>query len=203
MRFHLKKLYTGRLPVRQFFLGGVLLGILAMNFGRGFLLENTGLLSEDVLYHMKYMTVDCRALFVYVLGKRAAVLAFLLIIATTYLGLAAVCMASGWYGMLLGMFLSAAVLRYGLKGILFTLVSLFPHILFYAPALIVLLAFCEFLCRNIYFKDGSLYLQEGRKSILTPEKLMQLLFILAALLTGCVLESFLNPHLLLGLLKIF
>ncbi len=203
MRFHLKKLYTGRLPVRQFFLAGLLLGILVMNFGKGFLLENTGLLDEYVLYHMKYMTVDSRALFIYVLGKRITVLVFLLIIATTYLGLAAVCALSGWYGMLLGMFLSTAMLRYGLKGILLSVVSLFPHSLFYVPALIALMACCEHICRSVYFKGGSLYLEEGKKSIVPPEKIIQLLLVLAAVVIGSFLESYLNPHLLLGLLKIF
>lgn len=202
MRFQWRKFYTGRLPLQQIFLAGLLAGILIMNFGKGALLENTGLLDEYVLYRMKYMTVDSRALFVYVFGKRLITAGGLAVLATTYLGLFVVCATCGWYGVLLGMFSSVAIIRYGLKGILFVVVSLFPHYLLFVPALIFLMAWCEQICRDIYFRRGS-HSEEISRNQKVPEKLLRLVIILATVILGCVLESYVNPVLLMGLLKIF
>ena len=54
---------AARLPLTTLFLAGVLLGILLLSFGKKGLLEESGVLGEEMLYHMKYMTVDSDALF--------------------------------------------------------------------------------------------------------------------------------------------
>ena len=170
-----------------------------MNIGKSILLENTGLLDEYALYHMKYMTVNSNALFYYVLKQRLGTMLLLAVFATTYLGLAVCLGAVAWYGMAAGAFLSALVIRYGLKGIFFAVVGVFPQYLLYVPAMLAMLFWCEKMCRNIYFQNG-IY-QEGSVSLL--KRLLNLVVIFCVVILGCFLESYINPHLMSGLLKIF
>ena len=51
--------------------------------------------------------------------------------------------------------------RYGIKGILLGIVSIFPHYLCYLPAMILLLRWCEDMHRSIYFTIT----QPGREKI--------------------------------------
>lgn len=180
---------------------GLFAGMLLMNFGKSFLLENTGLLDEYTLYHMKYMTVDSGALFYYVLRNRIGRVLVLAVLATTYLGLAVCIGAVFWYGMCAGAFLATAVIRYGLKGVLLVLAGVFPQYLVYVPAMIFLLLWCHRIYRGIYL-DRTLG-AGGEKNFSLPKYLLQFACILFAFIAGCVAESFLNPYLMMGLLKIF
>ena len=195
------RMHKGRLPLGPIFLAGVLAGILMMNLGKSILLENTGLLDEYTLYHMKYMTVDSSALFYYVLCLRMKTAITLAILGTTYLGLVVCAGTTFWYGLSAGAFLSAAVIRYGLKGILFACVGILPQYLVYAPVFVILVMWCEALNRSIYFPNSSV--TEGNGDIPWLKRLAQLLLILGVLLLGCLLESFANPGLLGKFLKIF
>lgn len=202
------KLRIGRMPGRtsngmplgSIFLAGLVAGIIVMNVGKSILLDNTGLLDEYTLYHMKYMTIDSTALFCYVLRNRLKNVFVLGILATTYLGLAVCAGAAFWYGMSFGAFLTALVLRYGLKGVFFALAGLFPQYLLYAPALAALLAWCEQTNRSIYFRNYSG--KEEGKHIL-PGRILKFLLILFVVIVGCMLEGFCNPYIMTALLKIF
>lgn len=183
-----------RLPIATIFMAGLFAGILLMNFGKSILLKNTGLLDEYTLYHMKYMTVDSSALFYYVLRNRLSRVLVLAVLSTTYLGMV-VCIGAGfWYGMCAGAFLGAAVIRYGLKGILLVLTGIFPQYLIYVPAVLALLLWCRRIHRAIYY---------DREEHFLPRYLLQLIGILLAIVAGAALESFLNPYLMIGLLKTF
>lgn len=201
MRIGGRRVRTGKLPLLTIFLIGVVLGIITMNCGKSLLLENTGLLDEYALYHMKYMTVDSNALFFYVLKTRCKDVAILTIMSTTYLGLAVIGAMAFWYGASAGMFVSAVVMRYGMKGVLFALTGIFPQYIFYIPAAIMLFLWSERICRSIYFKD-SLSIEEAGSHLL-PRRLMQLVIIAIVVIIGCMLESYVNPFLLSQLLKIF
>lgn len=191
----------GRLPLLPLFLAGFAAGILLMNLGKSVLLENTDLLDEYTLYHMKYMTVDSNAFFCYVLRMRFQSVAVWIVLATTYLGML-VCMGvSLWYGLSAGAFVAAVLLRYGLKGILLVLSGIFPHYLLYAPAVVALLLWCEMLNRNIYF-NRNIWLRENKKGLLC-KCCLGLAAILLLIAGGCFLESYINPLLLNRLLKIF
>ena len=190
---------SGRLPLLPVFLVGILAGIFIMNMGKGILLENTGLLDEYALYHMKYMTVNGNALFYYVLRQRMGTLIIMAVSATTYLGLVVCLGMTFWYGMAAGAFLSALVIRYGMKGILFALTGVMPQYLLYVPAMLALLFWSESLCRSIYFRNTAY----GEENTALPKRLLRLTIISLTVLAGCFLESFVNPHLLSGLLKIF
>lgn len=202
MLIDIKRIKNGKLPLLPLFLAGVVLGVMIMNLGKGMLLENTGLLDEYTLYHMKYMTVSGNVLFWYILGQRLKEAVFLTVMAVTGLGLAAVCGMCGWYGMAVGMFLSASVLRYGIKGILLALTGLFPQYLLYIPAVVLLLVSCEKMCRRLHFRgSGNMTGGPGRRNLSG----LWLRFPAAILLMvlGCILEAYVNPHFLFILLKRF
>ena len=143
MRIGRYRIYEGRLPLVTIFMAGLFVGIFFMNFGKSILLENTGLLDEYTLYHMKYMTVDSSALFYYVLRQRLSRIIILAVLSTTYLGLAVCIGISFWYGMCAGAFMATTVLRYGIKGILLVVTGIFPQYLIYVPAMIAMLLWCQ------------------------------------------------------------
>lgn len=190
---------SGKLPLRFLFLIGLAMGVFAVYFGKGTWFKTVGMLDEDTLYRMKYMTVDSSGLFVYVLCKRCRDFLVLIIMATTYLGLIFCGGITVKYGFSVGFFLSTAIFRYGIKGILLGIVSIFPHYLCYLPAMVLLIRWCEDLHRSIYFYHN--ITGQGKKSL--PGRLGRLALILLALLFGCVLECFVNPVLLKGFLQFF
>lgn len=198
MRVAGKRFGSGRIPVVQLFIAGFLAGILIMNIGESILLESTGLFDEDVLYHMKYMTVDNNALFYYVLRKRLLTVLALAVLSTTYLGLA-ICVGTVlWYGTATGGLLAAMVLRYGMKGVLLAAASLFPQYLIYFPAMFAFLTWGENVYSSIYLRGGA----EAEKNTFM-KKMGQLAMIVGMTVAGCALEGFVNPGVWIGLLKIF
>ena len=63
MKWNRSMLPAGKLPLHFLFLTGFVVGLFAVYFGRGILLNRAGMLDEDTLYRMKYMTVDSSILF--------------------------------------------------------------------------------------------------------------------------------------------
>lgn len=190
---------AGKLPLRFLFLIGFGIGLFAAYFGRGIWFQTTGILDEDTLYRMKYMTVDSGVLFAYVLCKRCRNFFVLIIMATTYLGLVFCGGITVKYGFSIGFFISSAVYRYGIKGLLLGIVGAFPQYLCYVPAILLLIRWCENLHRSIYFYHN--IIGQGKKSL--PGRLGKLALILMVLIFGCVLECFVNPVLLKGFLQFF
>uniref|UniRef100_UPI004056AC85 stage II sporulation protein M n=1 Tax=Acetatifactor sp. TaxID=1872090 RepID=UPI004056AC85 len=165
------------------------------------LLENTGLLDEYTLYHMKNMTVDSGALFYYVLRKRFVSVIILAVLATTYLGSVACGVVSCWYGICAGAFLGAVVIRYGIKGILLMAAGMFPQYLVYIPAMIGLLYWCRNVYKMIYLERTCGW--DGAKPFVLPKSILQLVMLMILFLVGCIFESFLNPFCVRGILHLF
>lgn len=178
---------------------GLIAGIMAMNFGKGIFLGDEGMFDESALYHMKYMTVDSNALFCFCFQKRIFRILGLAVLSTTYLGLIACMGTAFWYGLSAGAFLSALSIRYGIKGILLALISMFPQYLIYVPMVFALLLWCEELFRGIYIRGEYSAADKG----FLVKKAGRFVMILIALTVGCLLEGYINPYLLLGFLKIF
>ena len=190
---------AGKLPLRFLFLIGLGIGLSAAYFGRRIWFQTTGILDEDTLYRMKYMTVDSGVLFAYVLCKRCRNFFVLIIMATTYLGLVFCGGITVKYGFSIGFFISTAIYRYGVKGLLLGIVGAFPQYLCYVPAILLLIRWCEDLHRSIYFYHN--ITGQGKKSL--PGRLGKLALILMVLVFGCILECFVNPVLLKGFLQFF
>ena len=195
------RLKPGQRNILALFCVGLLAGILVLNIGKSILLENTGLFDEDTLYHVKYMTVDSSALFCYILRKRISKLLILAVLSTTYLGLAACMGAVLWYGMSAGILLASLTIRYGVKGIMLAVLSVFPQYLIYVPVMFVMLTWCETVFRGIYNRSGGGY-EVINKGFLFHQA-GQLVAIIAAMIAGCLIEGYINPYLLKGFLKIF
>lgn len=179
---------------------GLVVGIFVLNVGKKYFLERTGLLDEDTLYQMKYMTVNSAELFWYVFRKRILGVLLLLVASTTYLGVVACRGIVVWYGCSAGIFLAALLARYGLKGVLLAVVSVFPQYVLYVPAMFLLLRWCEVLFRGIYFRSGEGVAEDKKTAMARAGKIF---LIIIAVAVGCLLESYVNPHLLLGFLKSF
>ena len=199
MKIGRRKLLKGKLPLAYLFLAGMLLGIIIVNAGKEILLDKTGLLGEESLYHMKYMTIDTKALFWHVMGTRLKDIAILAVLATTYLGLVVICVKAVWYGTAAGIFLGASVMQYGIKGILLAVTGVLPQYILYVPVLFWFLVWCEQICRGIYFQKSA-FLNNRREIVI---KLLQLLVIVIVVIIGCILESYVNPIMLKKLLKNF
>lgn len=200
MRIAGKNIQSGANKEALLFIAGLILGFLTMNIGKGTWLINTGLFDEDTLYQMKYMTVDSGALFCYILRKRMCGVLVLSVAATTYLGMA-VCMgAVFWYGISAGVFFSALLLRYGIKGIVLAVVSIFPQYLLYVPAFLLFLKWAEQLYKSIYSRSAGCDVSDKGFAL---KKMGELALVVGLIAIGCLLEGYLNPRLLLGYLKVF
>ncbi len=189
-----RKLFT-------FFCAGLLAGIVVMNIGKSILLEESGLFDEDILMRLRYMSVDSKALFCYILRKRIGRLLILAVLSTTYLGLAACMGTAFWYGMSAGTFLASLFIRYGLKGLMLACVSVLPQYLLYVPSMLALISWCESVFRGIYYRGGGGYEAMDKGFLL--RKSGQLVAIIMAVAAGCLMEGYINPYLLLGFLRIF
>lgn len=194
---------TGKREYRIYinlFCAGMIVGIFLLSLGKAFLLEHTSLLDEDTLYQMKYMTVDNKALFWYVFRRRIFGVIFLLVVSTTYLGMVACRGTALWYGFSAGVFVSTLIARYGLKGILLAIVSIFPQYLLYMPAMIMLLVWCEAFFRGIYYHGVDSGTEDKKTAMKRARKVFLIIVIMAV---GCLMESYINPYFLLGFLKVF
>ncbi len=178
---------------------GFFVGILLMNLGKGLWLEGE-LFDVDTMYYMKYMTVDKSAYLGFVMWERLKIVLLAVILATTYLGLIACRGMVVWYGASFGAFLTVLSARYGFKGILFGLLSVFPHFVLYVPAMVALLLLCEEVFRSIYYRQGE-FDWKNKKSVL--QKATRLIGIVIAIIIGCLLEVYVNTPMVLGILKIF
>lgn len=200
MRIAGKRIPSGGKNWLPVFCVGLLAGIFIMNMGKSILLEDTGLFDEYTLYRMKYMTVDGNALFCYAFRKRIMMLLIMAILSTTYLGYVVCAGTAAWYGMSTGIFVTVLTLRYGVKGLVFAAVSIFPQYLFFVPAVVMMLGWCESLYRAIYSRGMSV--DEGDRNFLM-KKLGRLGIIVILAILGCLAEGYINPRLLIGYLKVF
>lgn len=190
-----------RLPYFPIFVVSFIFGILMMSVGKTVLLESSGLLDEYTLYYMKQMSVDSNALFSYVLRERIGEMVLVAILSTTYLGIVVCAGMTVWYGVALGAFFATLFIRYGMKGLLLALTSIFPQYIFYLPTIFIFLMWCEALNRSIYFTNT---LSLGRGSGMEiAKKIFQLAVMISVTIIGCGFESYVNHYLVNAFLKIF
>lgn len=185
------------------FLGSFLFGVLIMNMGNETLLSEGGIFSQTSVGRLRYMEIDSSRFFRYVLEHRIGESALLLLLSSTGLGVIAIYACIIWQGILAGMTITAAVIRYGIKGLLLLLGSLFPHQLLLIPAEVMLLGWCYENCSKGHFlgKYASPYHKNFRQQYL--KQAVGLLWIVMVIFIGCILESYVNPMLLSDLVKIF
>lgn len=185
------------------FLFGILLGILWVKVKSNLFVNDIDFLGTDLLYEMKYMSVDYSTFVFTVVKKRILPIICIMILATTYLGLAVSYGYAGWLGMSVGLFAATLMIRYGIKGVILFGVAIFPQYLFYLPAWIMLLKGARELCCCVYFprRCKRTYIN-GRKDEIRFG--IGVIFkVLVVVIIGILMESYVNPKLLLSFLKIF
>lgn len=176
------------------YIAGLLTGIIGMVLGKSALLGHSGLWGEGTLLQVIAMDMAGGTLFVYLLGRRGLRFLLLSLLATTYLG-AVLCMAAAyWYGFACGCLLAAAVLRYGLRGLLLALAGVLPQGVLYAPLAYSLLNWCAVTCNMIYRKDMR-PLGEPKTPVMA-RRVFSWFLLFGILTAGCALEGFVNPLLL-------
>lgn len=124
------------------------------------------------------------------------------LMSTTYLGIVIAYGVAALQGMMLGMVITVAVIRFGLKGILLVLSSFFPHQLLLIPAGAMMLIWCCQNCRVLYFDRRTIWNGELKKKYFLRQLIM-LVWILMVVMIGCILESYVNPMLLMDVVKFF
>lgn len=185
------------------FLGGFLMGIFILNLWSGSFLQEMELLNPASLNRLRYMEVDKGTFFAYILRERLGTALLLCLLATTYLGILAVSVYVLGMGVMAGIVLSVASIRYGIKGILLILVSVLPQYLLLVPACIMLLGWCCRLNTVLYHPERSYDVGFATRKQYLLRKVVQLLVIIGIVLVGSVIESYINPVLLSGFLKVF
>lgn len=185
------------------FVGSFFLGILIMNMGNEIFLGEAGIFNTSTMNRLKYIEINDGKFLAYVLRQRLGGCVVLLILSTTALGLISAYGVVLWQGMITGMLITAAVIRYGIKGLLLILGGMFPHQCLLIPGGIMLLGWCleNYYWFHRYGKGTALYFRSRRQQFFHQGIL--LLWILLVMLIGCVLESYVNPILLSDLVKIF
>ena len=201
----MKKIGNGNVYILWFylFLGSFLLGVLIMNMGDGVLISENGIFSQASVSRLRYIEIDSGRFFRYVLKHRMGEGALLLLLSTTGLGIISVYVCIIWQGVLAGMTITTAIIRYGIRGMLLILGGMFPHQLLLVPAEIMLLGWCYENCSRGHFsgKYDLPYYQNRKQQYI--RQAIGLLWIIAVIIIGCILESYVNPILISDLVKIF
>lgn len=185
------------------FAGGFIAGIFLMNIGKNFFLSDGGILNISALNRIKYLEVDGSALLRYVLKERSGVIFLLVILSTTFVGVAASYAFVLWQGALVGMFITAATIRYGMRGILLMLAGMFPQQLLLVPAWIMLLNWCCQLCCKFYYPHKDYEPAYRNRNRYMVRKGVLFLWIVGVVIIGSILECYVNPILISEILNIF
>ncbi len=162
------------------FLAGFLGGIAAVCVFFDELVVATGFLDSSYLAGLRYLDVNKNGLFLYSLRQRLGMSAFLVLLAAAGAAGFGVCCCLLWCGISVGSILTVLSMRYGFKGLVFFLASIFPQQFLLIPGFLLLLDWCS---RKM-----------ERRKLLTP---------LAVVIIGCLLESYVNPYVCKVVLKFF
>jgi len=179
------------------------MGVLILNMADDALLGEEGIFSAASINRLKYIEIDEGSFFRYVLRWRMGECAVMLLLSTTMLGMIAAYGVVLWQGILTGMVITAAAIRYGIKGILLIVGGMFPHQCLLIPAGVMLLGWCleNYHWIHICGKGVMPHFRNRRQQLLHQG--ISLLWILLVLLIGCILESYVNPILICDIVKIF
>ena len=152
------------------FLAGFLSGIAGVCLFSGPLVEATGFLDRAFWTRIQLLEINRNGLFLFSLRQRLIPTAFLVLLAAAGVaGIGTFCFLF-FGGLSAGAVMTALSMRYGLGGILLFAGCILPHQLILIPGFLMLLDWCA---RKL----------EKRK----------LLIPLAVVITGCFLESYVNP----------
>ena len=185
------------------FMIGLFIGILVVNAGHDSWIADSDLLGMEMITRLKNSIPAGEGLFGYVLKHRLFTLCMLALLSTTMVGLPVVCVYICYIGLSAGCLLSVAVIRYGIRGLLFVAAGLLPQAFCLVPAYIGLFIWAVSLNRTLYAPKSYLDGYERYSKQFYLKKGSQIIIVTAVVIMGCLLESYVNPKVLHFILKIF
>lgn len=124
-----------------FYMAGFLIGILYANILSGDYIASMGIFSEFFLTQYAQMEIETGEFLWYILRIRMLPLVLIGAAGCTRLRKGAVLLFLLWTGFLSGILMTAAVMQMGVKGIIFCMIGMMPHFLFYIAGYVILLWF--------------------------------------------------------------
>lgn len=181
-------------------LAGFVAGIFLANLMGREAVSNAGVLNDYFIEKFQYTEINGQNLFFYIIGERIPMLLMLLLLTMTSLGIVGGILMLSWQGFSVGFMLSTAIAKYGMKGILLVLGSLFPQYVFYFPVYILYCYLAIYLRQRMH-KDRTGNGSDRR--YIYGAWLIAAVGLLLIFITGIFLESYINPTILKNILKIF
>lgn len=174
-------------------IAGLILGSLFTNFIYQDYLAYGGQVQYLVFHNQKLYSASM-SLFFYILFKR--VKQYAMIYLAGYLLKLWIFLYGFTFSMafFLGSMLSLQIIQMGMRGLFLVLLSLFPQFILYGMSLILLIK------RNFQEEKKEEMLYETSSSFLLR---YSILFEIIFMILGCILESFINPSIMSGMLKLW
>lgn len=187
------------------FMGGLFFGLFYANFFAGEYLGNVGFVSDYFQIHYLQQDVENNLLFAYLLKGRGVSFGLIWLMGSSFLGGILIYVILGWIGFSAGIYLVAALVKYGIGGIGLCLAAIFPQCLFYLPAFGLVLWQAYITRRNGCWLEkwpGKGF--SGRHSQRSLFVYLVVLFLgMLLLFLGILLESYVNPLILKKILEKF
>lgn len=177
--YHLDKVFFV-----SFFLGILLANVIQDSSKNRFFMLN-----EYYMQQFKYTKIDYNQLLLFILENRIPMLLLLILLSFTVIGIVSQILFVGYFGASFGFLCVMAITNFGWKGFIYMGGFLFPHYLFYLPFYLLFLKLFVAKKEGITLEKSVLIKQIG---------IMTVLFC-----TGIIVESYVNPPILIKLLKIF
>lgn len=185
------------------FLTGLFLGILFVNIRHDVWIKDDGLLNAVMIKQLQNSVLDGNYLFGYIVKHRVFAILTVGLLASTIIGLPVICGYVCYLGVSAGCILSIAVARYGIRGLFFMAASILPQGIVLIPGYILLFIWSMDCNRRLYGKfnmpDERYF--AGKQFLI--KKVIKLLGILIIIISGCAIESYVNPKILHYVIKIF
>lgn len=185
------------------FMIGLFMGILFVNLGHETWIRNGSLLGAEMMSRLKSSRPAGDGLLGYILRHRLSTGCLLCLVSTTLIGMPFLCAYICYMGLAAGCLLSVAVVRYGIRGLLFMAAVLFPQALLLIPAYILIFFWAADVNRTLYARGTQFEGYERYSSRYYLKKGAQIIGIMTVVIMGCLLESYVNPSILQFVLKIF
>ncbi len=185
------------------FMIGLFIGILIVNLGHETWINDGSLLGTEMMSRLKSSRPEGAGLVGYILRHRLFSVCILSLVSTTVVGMPVLCAYICYTGLAAGCLLSVAVIRYGIRGLLFMAVALFPQLLLLAPAYVLLFLWAANVNSILYAPRTQLEGYERFSRQFYIKKGAQMIGIIIVVIMGCLLESYVNPKIVHFVLKIF
>lgn len=176
-----------------------IVGIITVFLVEDQFIDHETFLRIGTLERLQEIEVDATKMLYLCIRERIIGMLLLILFAFTNIGNVLLVFFVSGMGCMAGMLLEVLSLRYGIKGILLFVAGVFPQYLFYSLAFILLL---QVKYQGAYHRMGSDY-HKGMEQHEQIKKVVQLSGVLFIVFVGVLAESYINPSILLQILKLF